>query len=265
MHYELFYWPIQGRGEFARLVLEDAGADYEDVTRSRDGMRRMQEIVAGRAPELLPFAPPFLRAGDVWMAQSALITMFLGEQLGLAPTSEPGRYAARTIMLTISDLIDEVHDTHHPIAVDKYYEDQKREAQLRATSFRSKRLPKFLGYLERILERNGTGVLVGDQVTYVDLCAFQIIEGLNYAFPRTLHQLHDKVPRLLALHDRVAQRPRISAYLASDRRYPFSEHGIFRNYPELDAVKPPARAKAKAKAKAKPAPAKAKPRKQQRR
>ena len=247
MRYELFYWPIQGRGEFARLVLEDAGAEYEDMSRTRDGMRRMQEILADGVPELLPFAPPFLHAGDTWMAQSALIASFLGEQLGLAPAGEPARFAARTIMLTIADLVDEVHDTHHPVATDKYYDEQKDAAQLRAASFRSKRLPKFLGYLERNLERTGTGVLVGDQVTYVDLAAFQIVEGLSYAFPRTLHKLHGKVPRLLALHERVAQRPRLAAYLASDRRYPFSEHGIFRNYPELDGapVKPPARAKKK--------------------
>jgi glutathione S-transferase len=236
MRYELFYWPIQGRGEFARLVLEDAGADYVDVCRDdgRHGMQRMQAVLAGRARELLPFAPPFLRAGRVWLAQSALIASFLGEQLGLAPAGEPARYAARTIMLTIADLMAEVHDTHHPIAVDKYYEDQKPQARLRAESFRTQRLPKFLAYLERNLERTGTGVFVGRAVTYVDLAAFQIVEGLTYAFPRAFGRRRLRVPRLLALRDRVAVRPRLAAYLASDRRLPFSQHGIFRRYPELD-------------------------------
>ncbi len=238
MRYELYYWPIQGRGEFARLVLEDAGADWVDVTRQPGGMKQMQEILGGGARELLPFAPPFLHAGDVWMAQSALIASYLGEQLGLAPDDEPGRYVARTIMLTIADLIDEVHDTHHPIAVDKYYDDQKAPAKLRAQAFRDKRLPKFLTWLERTLERNDTGWLVGGGATYVDLAAFQLVEGLTYAFPRAFGKLHGKVPRLLALHTRVAARPRLAAYLASDRRYAFSEHGIFRAYPELDATAP---------------------------
>ncbi|MGE5181948.1 MAG: glutathione S-transferase [Acidobacteriota bacterium] len=234
MRYELYYWPIQGRGEFARLVLEDAAADWVDITREPGGMKKMQAILGGGARELLPFAPPFLHAGSVWMAQSALIASFLGEQLGRAPRDERGRYVARTIMLTIADLIDEVHDTHHPVAVDKYYDEQKPAARLRAQSFRDARLPKFLGWLERTLDRTDTGWFVGRGATYVDLAAFQIVEGLSYAFPRALGKLRRKVPRLLALHDRVAARPRIAAYLASDRRYPFSEHGIFRRYPELD-------------------------------
>ena len=237
MKYELYYWPIQGRGEFARLVLEDAGADYDDVARSKDGMKRMQTILAGGAPELLPFAPPFLHAGDLWMAQSALIASFLGEQLGLAPPAETARYVARTLMLTIADLMNEVHDTHHPIAVDQYYEEQKRPAKLRAEGFRTKRLPKFLGYLEKNLERGGD-YFFGGAASYVDLAAFQIVEGLGYAFPRALAKQHKKIPRLLALRDRVAVRPRIASYLASDRRFPFNEHDIFRAYPELDEPAP---------------------------
>jgi glutathione S-transferase len=233
MQFELYYWPIQGRGEFSRLVLEDAGADWVDVGRQPGGIKKMQEIVGGSLPELLPFAPPFLHAGKVWVAQSAQIASFLGEQLGLAPENESGRYVARTIMLTIADLMNEVHDTHHPIAVDKYYEDQKDAARQRAESFREKRLPKFLRYLEHNLER-GDGVMVGHQISYVDLAAFQIVEGLTYAFPRAFGKLHKKVPKLLALRDRIAERPRIAGYLASDRRIPFDEHGIFRKYPELD-------------------------------
>jgi glutathione S-transferase len=234
MHYELYYWPIQGRGEFARLVLEDAGADYVDVGRQPGGIEKMQHIVAHGGPELQPFAPPFLHAGHIWLAQSAQIASFLGEHLDLAPESEAARYVARTIMLTIADLMNEVHDTHHPLAVDQYYKDQKDAALVRAKSFREQRLPKFTHYLERQLERSGTGVMVGKTVTYVDLAAFQIVEGLTYAFPRAFAHLHGKLKHLHALHDRVAARPRIASYLASPRRIPFSDHGIFRKYPELD-------------------------------
>ena len=233
MRYELFYWPgIQGRGEIPRLILEDAGADYVDVARERGGMTRMERVLAGREPALLPFAPPFLRAGRLWVAQSAQIASLLGEQLDLAPKTEQPRLAARTIMLTIADLVDEAHDTHHPIAVDQYYDEQKPAAKQRAASFRDARMPKFLRYLERNIERSGRGVLVGNRISYVDLAAFQIVEGLGYAFPRAFKK--QRVPKLRALHDRVAARPRIAAYLASDRRLPFNEQGIFRHYAELD-------------------------------
>lgn len=234
MRYELYYWPgIQGRGEIPRLILEDAGADYVDVAREPGGMAKMQRVLDGKERALLPFAPPFLRAGRLWLAQSAQIASVLGEQLGLAPTGEQPRLAARTIMLTIADFIDEIHDTHHPIAVEKYYEEQKAAAKQRAASFRDTRMPKFLRYLERNIERSGRGVLVGRSITYVDLAAFQIAEGLTYAFPRAFER--QRVPRLRALHDRVAARPRLAAYLASERRLPFSREGIFRYYAELDA------------------------------
>jgi glutathione S-transferase len=235
MRYELYYWPgIQGRGEIPRLILEDAGADYFDVARQPGGMKRMQHVLEGGEPGFLPFAPPFLRAGDLWLAQSALISSFLGEQLGLAPHSEQARMTARTIMLTIADLFAEVHDTHHPIAVDKYYDDQKDAAAQRSKGFRTARMPKFLRYLEHNLERND-GVLVGRDISYVDLAAFQVVDGLEYAFPRAFGRHKHNVPKLLALRDRVAQRPRITQYLTSERRLPHSEQGIFRHYAELDA------------------------------
>jgi len=237
MTYELYYWPkIQGRGEFVRLVLEDAGADYVDVGRQADGIARMRKILEGAdGVALLPFAPPFLRAGDVWLAQTAAITSFLGGRLGLAPKDEQGRLAALTIALTIADFVSEVHDTHHPIAVEQYYDQQKDAARERSASFRKARMPKFLRYLEKNIERSGSGVLVGNDVTYVDLAAFQVVEGLGYSFPNAFGKLRGDVTRLLALRDRVAARPRLATYLASERRLPFNEHGIFRRYAELDS------------------------------
>jgi len=235
MRYDLYYWPIQGRGEFIRLVLEDAGADYTDVCRQPGGLAKMKQVLEGREPALLQFAPPFVRAGDVWLAHSAHIAAYLGEQLGLAPSDEQGRLAARTLMLTIADLVTEVHDTHHPVALDQVYEDQKQPALIRAASFRTQRMPKFLRHLERHLARADSGVLIGKAETYVDLAAFQIVEGLRFAFPHAFEQLAGHVPRLLALRDRIAARPRLASYLASERRLPFDAHGIFRAYPELDS------------------------------
>jgi len=237
MKYELFYWPsIKGRGEFIRLVLEDAAAPYSDVCREPGGMARMQEILRGEAGvPLLPLAPPFLRADDLWLGQTANITAFLGERLGRAPLEEQGRLIARTMAFTIADFVGEIHDTHHPIAVDKYYEQQKDEAMSRASAFRTTRLPKFLRYFERVIDRNANGVLVGRDVSYVDLSAFQVVDGLLYAFPRALESLRPQLPKLLALHERIAKRPNVASYLASSRRLPYCEQGIFRQYSELDA------------------------------
>ena len=72
-------------------------------------------------------------------------------------------------------------------------------------------------------------------MSYVDLAAFQVVEGLSYAFPRAMARIRDDIPRLLALRDRVAQRPRLLRYLTSPRRLPFNQQGIFRHYPELDS------------------------------
>jgi len=234
MNYELFYWnEIQGRGEFVRLVLEDAGCDYIDVCREPGGEDRLEAVLSGERDGVLPFAPPVLYAGPIVVAQTAAITRFLGERHGLAPGSEAGQLAAATIALTIADLVTEVHDTHHPTSVDERYEQQKPAARARAAAFRRARLPKFVGYLERNLERNGD-VLVGAAISYVDLAAFQVVEGLSYAFPRAMARVRDDISRLLALRDRVAQRPRLLRYLTSPRRLPFNDQGIFRHYDELD-------------------------------
>ncbi|HEY6034674.1 MAG TPA: glutathione S-transferase [Kofleriaceae bacterium] len=234
MKYELFYWPgLQGRGEFARLILEDTGADYIDVARTPGGMKKLLAGLERGLDGVLPFAPPYLRAGKIVLAQTANITRFLGEQLGLAPTSERERWTASMIAMTIADLVAEVHDTHHPITVEKAYETQKAAAKQRAAAFRTERIPKFTGWLEHTLRENGNA-LVGKKISYVDLAAFQALCGLEYAFPNAMKRRATKLKRLYALRDRVAARPRIAAYLASPRRLPFNETGIFRHYPELD-------------------------------
>jgi glutathione S-transferase len=241
--YELYYWPsIQGRGEFVRLALEDAGAKYVDVARQRGGTKAMMKVLAGgdHAPPV--FAPPFLKHGERVIAQTSNILAYLAPRLNLVPRDEVHRAHALEIQLTIADLVAEVHDTHHPIAVDLYYQDQKPAAKKRAAAFLASRLPKFLGYLEKRLERNA-GHLVGGRVSYPDLSAFQVVCGLTYAFPRAMKNAAPRIPHLLALRDRIARRPRLAQYLESDRRIPFNEDGIFRHYPELD--EPNARARAR--------------------
>ncbi len=237
---ELYYWPgIQGRGEFVRLLLEDAGAAYVDVARERKaGMAEMMHFLEGKESGPLPFAPPFVRVGALVVSQTANILAFLAAHLGLPPDAAALRAEASQIQLTLADFVDEVHDTHHPIAGSLYYEDQKAAAKRRARDFVKERMPKYLGWLEKLLLRNrksGERWLVGSDCTYVDLSAFQVVEGLRYAVPNATAGIEPELPHLIALHDRVAARPRIAAYLASKRRQPFNQMGIFRHYPELDA------------------------------
>ena len=243
MVYELYYWPtVQGRGEFVRLVLEEGGAQYRDIARESGkggGVAAMMRLMSDRAAETPPFAPPILKAGRLVIAQAANILQFIGPRLGLAPKTEPGRLWAHQLQLTIADFLVEIHDTHHPVAGGLYYEDQKKEARRRTADFLMNRVPKFLGYFERVLAAKDSGrrYMLGARLSYVDLSMFQVIAGLSYAFPFAMVRAADKYPRLCALHSRIQDRPQIAAYLASPRRIPFNNEGIFRHYPELDTAR----------------------------
>jgi len=233
MRYELYYWPtIQGRGEYVRLALEEAGADYLDAARERGTASMMRMMEKDGTP---PFAPPFLKAGKLLIGQTANILFYLGARHALAPKAEAGRLWVHQLQLTVTDFVLEIHDTHHPLGPSLYYEDQQSEAKKRTDEFWKERVPKYLGYFERLMERGGAGFLTGRKLTYVDLSLFQIVDGLRYAFPQRMRSFEREIPKLCDLHGRVARRPRIKAYLESDRRIPFNEDGIFRHYKALDS------------------------------
>jgi glutathione S-transferase len=234
MIYQLYYWPtIQGRGEFVRLALEEAQAGYVDVARQKNGTRALMKMM-GEA-DTPPFAPPFLVAGAQTIGQTANILLFLGSCHSLAPRAQAGRLWIHQLQLTMADLVAEVHDTHHPVSSSLYYEDQKKEAKRRAADFIATRVPKFFDYFEGILAAaKPGGYFIGARLTYADLSMFQLIEGLRYAFPKSMARIEPGYPRLTELREQVAARPNIAAYLASKRRIPFNEEGIFRHYRELD-------------------------------
>jgi glutathione S-transferase len=233
MPYELYYWPtIQGRGEFVRLALEEGSADYVDVARQPRGLAKMAKLMEGGGRP--PFAPPFLKDGELVVGQTAAILLYLGGRLGLAPEDEDGRLWTHQLQLTIADVVAEAHDTHHPIAAGLYYQEQKPEAARRAADFRDERLPAFLGWFERVLEANDGVHLVGNRLSYADLSLFHLVEGLRYAFPISAARALANTPRVTDLAQAVAARPRLAGYLASERRLGFTNLGIFRHYPELD-------------------------------
>ena len=238
MRYELYYQPsIQGRGEFVRLALEEAGADYLDVARNPDfGRPGIMKLIDDPSLDYPPYAPPFLKAGKLMIAQTANILLYLAPRHGLVPKSEASRIWANQLQLTIADWLHEAHDTHHPLGNAFYYEEQQPESKRRAAIFIANRMPKFLNYFERVLKLNTKGgdYIFGKRISYVDLSLFQMVAGLRYAFPKTMAELEANHPRTIAVHDAVQARPRIAAYLASPRRLPFSTSGIFRHYPELE-------------------------------
>jgi glutathione S-transferase len=242
MTYELHYWPgIPGRGEFVRLALEAAGAPYVEVTRrGAAGLRAMQHSLQDASVARPPFAPPFLVDGKTVIGQTAAILLYLGPRLHLVPAREADRLWVHQIQLTIADFVAEIHDVHHPIAAGLYYEDQRGEALRRAADFRKNRLTKFLRWFESVLQRHPGNTaravprLVGARLTYADLSLFQVVDGLSYAMPKATRRVLRGTPLVAALHAGVPRHRRLAAYLASERRQPFNEQGIFRHYPELD-------------------------------
>ena len=233
--YELWYWPtIPGRGEFPRLALEAGKLPYRDMARDagEDGYKALSKNL-GLERNDPPFAPPYLITPDgMTIGQSANILLYLGEEHGLAPADQAGRLWVHQVQLTIADMVTEVHDTHHPVALGDYYEKQKPEAKKRAEDFRDNRIPKFLKWFETILKARGDW-LAGESWSYADLSLFHLIEGLNFAFPKRMQAVGADYPRVMKLRDAVAQLPELQDYLNSDRRIAFSD-GIFRHYPELD-------------------------------
>jgi glutathione S-transferase len=235
MRYQLYYWPgIQGRGEFVRLALEDAGAKYTDVCRGKGGVDVMMRMMEGKGVATVPFAPPFLKAGRLVIAQTANVLLFLGPRHGLSPKPEAGRLWVHQLQLTVTDFVKEIHDTHHPIASGLYYEDQKPEARRYTGHHLTERVPKYLGYFERVIGKSKGPFLLGRTFTYADLSLFQLIAGLRFSFPRSMPAIEKKVPRVVEVHDRVIARPNIERYLNSKRRLAFNQHGLFRHCPELD-------------------------------
>ena len=237
----LYYWPdIQGRGEFVRLALEQANVAYVDVARSspkRSDVDPIIDILENGFAKKPNFAPPIIKDGNLVISQTAAILQHLGPKLNLVGKTYEERLFAQQLQLTLCDFLTEIHDTHHPIGSELYYEEQIQEAKRKTRHFLSFRLPKYLNYFELTLSNNPyhSGWLIGESLSYPDLSIFQIFEGLHYSFPQTIDPLlKSTYPWCAQLRSKVSQQNNISAYLKSNRRIDFNEMGIFRSYPELD-------------------------------
>lgn len=249
--YELIYWPsIPGRGEFVRLAFEATGTSYTDTANAtKDGVQVVLGLISventGDADGNPPaFAPPALRVPgegkdgkSLLIYQTPSILAYLGDKLGLAGEDEAEKHWIMSHALTALDLNNETHDTHHPIASQLYYEDQKDEALKKAKDFREHRIPKFFGFFERVLKGNKAGqgrFLVGSKLSYADTTLWQVINGLKFAFPKELEARAKEFPTLFdTFYPSVEAHSGLKEYLASDRRMAYSQ-GVFRHYPELD-------------------------------
>ncbi|OAA65621.1 Glutathione S-transferase protein [Niveomyces insectorum RCEF 264] len=275
--YKLVYWPgLPGRGEHVRLAFEEAGVAYTDTAQTKDAIANVQALIGtdniGDGANVPPFAPPILVHGDLTISQTPNILLYLGPRLGLVPpssssdensgdnTNNDELYRINALVLTALDgLSNEVHDCHHPVSTGLYYEDQKAEALRRSQDFVASRLPKFLAYFERVLagraaaaaEKKSSGggsssssssngpYFYGATVSYADLVLFHCLDGTQHQFTRAVHAARDSgaYARVFALYDAVRARPRIAAYLASERRLKYG-NGIYRHYKELDVLPP---------------------------
>jgi len=249
MEYKLIYWPgIPGRGEHIRLAFEATGTPYIDVSNATDeGVGAVTSQISdknlGDKNNPPPLAPPILKHGDdILISQTPNILAYLGPRIGLVPNANEdsvGMYHVNAITLTALDgMSNEPHDVHHPIASGAYYEEQKEEALKKAANYRSVRLPKFLGYFERVLSGPASGGgewLYGAQLTYADLVLFQTLDGVTFAFPNCVGKMKEsgKYSKVFELYERVKSLDKIKEYLSSDRRKEYSM-GIYRHYPELD-------------------------------
>ncbi|MCV0384391.1 MAG: glutathione S-transferase [Erythrobacter sp.] len=238
--YDLWYWPsIQGRGEFVRVFMEAAGLSYRDRARETDAQALVEDMEArAEGGDFAPYAPPYLveRETDFAIAQVAHIVSWLTGHHDLGSGDEQTDLHLIQLQLTITDIVAEAHDTHHPVAGSLYYDDQKDAAARAAKAFREERMPKYFDHFEQALEvREGGPFVLGERWSHVDTSLFQLVEGLRYAFPQRMKALEGDYPALVACRDAVADIEGVAAYCDSDRRLAFNEDGIFRHYPELDA------------------------------
>jgi len=226
--WQILYWPAKdadgkvaagaGRAEYLRVLFEEAGVPYQDVTA---GLRAFfwQNLEAQPYPAL---APPAIRKNNFILGQTAVCAKRLAMEFGFYPTDEDDAAHAEQIVTTVHEYIAEGRSAFHPVKNTMSYHDQKEEAKPYIAAFKADRLPRYMTNFERFLKANrgGGGFFVGDSLSYVDLQVMVMLQVTRSQFPDAWEALDAKL-----LKDHLAQmeaRPRIKAYLLSDRKQPFA-------------------------------------------
>jgi len=230
---QLWYWPdLPGRGEFIRLFCEAGEVDYTDMAREQgaDALVEHMHGLEGRRP----FAPPYIEDDGIVVGQTPLVLQYLSDKHGLGSGEMETDLQLFQLQIDIADFVEEVHSVHHPIAHDLFYADQMDAAFEKAGYFRAQRIPKFLIHFDNAIAAGGGPFSLGQQWSHVDTSLFQLMEGLDYAFPNYMKEMQGSWPHLEGLQGIVPEIEPLAEYLASERRIEFSEDGIFRHYEELD-------------------------------
>ena len=213
----LIYFAARGRGEIIRLVLAEAGQDWQEhvVARGTPPVNgRPTDFPALQATGELPFnaLPVWEEPGGFRLAQSAAIANHLARAHGLR-----GKSAAEEAK--VDEALGAADDVRMELR--KVFTAAPEQRAAARAELAEKALPRWFGFLERLLKANhgGTGYLVGDGLTVADLALWYAVE---LAVDNELGAALPAHPLLEAWYRRVAARPRIAGYLKSPRRPAFA-------------------------------------------
>ncbi|XP_013395749.1 glutathione S-transferase [Lingula anatina] len=230
----LYYWPLAGRGEFVRLVFEEAGVPYKEINDVELLSKNFKKIDLPPSEDFsFPcFAPPVIKKGDFVLSQTPVICEYLGKKFGLYPDGgEEEEYHARQFNLTIHDFIADGRLAFHGRNHTESYYTQKEETQTYIDFFVKNRLPKWLRNLEHLLNANygkhgGKGYAIGTKMTYVDLALLHVLRATESQFPAPWEELKGSFPLCREFKERMSQRPNLAAYFKSDRCRPFEGNSM---------------------------------------
>jgi glutathione S-transferase len=202
---KIVYFATRGRAEVTRLVLAEAGVQYEEENFAvPEGFAALKK--SGRLPFL---AVPIWEDNGFTLAQSAAIANHIARAHGLRGKNPREEALVDQALGAAEDVREEYRKLMRA--------DASKRAEVRAELL-STSLPRWFGHLERQL--GATGYFVGGSITVGDLAIWYAIEiGKDNGFGAALADC----PKLNAWFDRVAARPKIAEYLKSPKRWPLAK------------------------------------------
>jgi glutathione S-transferase len=244
---EAYEWTVvyhpcnfKGRGEFLRLMLEDAKISYKDTGTDLYGPSGMMDAFRGSVdavtadeksqPFPLLYPPAILHrpvGGDgcqqIMVNQVGACMIYLGDELGYAPTTHAEKARANCVLLNSLDYISEGRSSFHPVDNKKSYKDQKDEGDRKSKLFSQDRMLVYLHYFNKIVKKNGKSqspIAGGSNITYADFALFQVVDATAFQFNSEFYANawdSARVPELKEHYVWMKARPNLQAYFASDR------------------------------------------------